>query len=132
MTLTKEQRVEIERWIAILESGKYQQDRHQLKSCIGFCCLGVYADTHDVVWQSSDDGVDDVPFSSDGRQLGDVNASYLDGEWFEERTGIDKPGQHVLAHINDGSSSFGPVVAALRGFLETGTWPEIDLHAVMT
>lgn len=127
MTLTKEQRVEIERWIANLESGKYQQDRHQLKSRYGFCCLGVYADTHDVIWQLS--GGDGVPFSSDGRQLGDVNSSYLDGEWFEEKTGIDKPGQNVLARINDGSISFGPVVAALRGFLETGTWPEIDWNA---
>ena len=125
MTLTKEQRVEIERWIASLESGKYQQDRHQLKSCSGFCCLGVYADTHDVVWQSLGDD-NDVPFSSDGRQIGAVNEDYLDNGWFEERTGIDRTGQHVLARINDGSSSFGPVVAALRGFLETGTWPEID------
>lgn len=125
MTLTKEQRVEIERWIANLESGKYQHERHQLKCLNGFCCLGVYADTHDVIWQSL--GGEDVPVSSDGHQISDVNTSYLDGEWFEERTGIDKPGQNVLARINDGSSSFGPVVAALRGFLETGTWPESDV-----
>lgn len=35
-----------ERWIAALRSGGYPQDREQLRSSEGYCCLGVLCDLH--------------------------------------------------------------------------------------
>lgn len=85
-------------WIRALRSGKYQQDECGLRSCDGFCCLGVLADIQGCEWR------DDKPFRGDERMSPAlIPAGYLRPKF---AGGISHAVQERLAEMNDNGSSF--------------------------
>lgn len=43
------------RWVVALRSDKYEQVKGQLRTQVGFCCLGVLCDLHDPAGWTADD-----------------------------------------------------------------------------
>lgn len=53
MLSLEEMKANRRKWVAALRSGEYRQDRGQLRSDAGFCCLGVACDVLGYEWEGS-------------------------------------------------------------------------------
>jgi hypothetical protein len=111
MSLTPEQRERIQRWVAALRSGEYQQGRFFLKSLDRFCCLGVACDIYakenpDGKWLHSD-------FKAGDKELGVTSPPTTVCKWFGLPEGPITAGGTGLITLNDHRNQSFSVIADL-------------------
>lgn len=113
---------DLNQWCEALTSGRYKQDKMQLKTPIGNCCLGVLCEIHNVEW------VEQSGYLFEDNQLGNEELSI---NFFGEltRTGVFKGFSLIayeqqlsnsiyisLAALNDGGYGFVDIAQVIRLF----------------
>lgn len=123
--LTDEQANNLGVWIYALQSGNFEQTRHDLiratvdpsRCKLEFCCLGVAA------WILLPDRLSKEGLcrrkASDSYFVFQVvdNPSYIPEEIFEEMFGLSGVVQYHLALMNDEEKSFEVIAEVLKGYL---------------
>lgn len=101
LVITRTREEVIERWVAALRSGKYEQAHEVLNDGVGFCCLGVLCDL-----AAKDGGPQwdrDHYFMGEETELPQEMAL-----WIDPKHGLAGPKSilHDLARKNDAGSTF--------------------------
>lgn len=106
--MTDKPKATLSEWIAALE-GPYadRKGKGELRDCDGnMCCLGVLVDLNDA-WDQPNDGFGSRGSYSEEPVVVSVGSLASD-------IGIPRITQGRLAELNDKSSTFAPVIAALK------------------
>lgn len=99
-----------QKWVAALRSGEYVQDTQHLRTCDGFCCLGVLSDLHvketgTMSWTTACEGTFYELEDDHGSTIDDEHLLTSTTEW-AQLDWVDPPviynDQVVsLSHLND-------------------------------
>ncbi len=90
-----------QQWTAALRSGEYQQGKHYLHTDNTYCCLGVLCELYK---HAHPDQQPDTPGGYFGHTSALPSAVQSWAGMCSQRGEV--PGEHTLAHLNDGGVSF--------------------------
>ena len=135
-SLTKNQIINIRKWIEALRSGDYEQgegflisvhldnDTDTMYENFSYCCMGVYAEINDypiVPYIRSSGILNDVMVQASAIEISAFatgSQAYLDEETFYAETGISKETQVLLSGMNDDSVEFAVIARYLEMYIE--------------
>ncbi len=100
------------KWIAALRSGEYAQDRSQLKSARGYCCLGVACVVLGLDFRRTPLGA----YETKGRETAELPYSAMVTLGLDSKSGHPVGGGigRTLAKMNDDGESFAYIADVLE------------------
>lgn len=111
--MTPTQKLNVQQWLAALESNNYRHTKAQLSVEFndyknGFCCLGVLCE------------INKLPHLIDKGYIfpdGYINNAMPSSTWFQETTGLNLDTANDLADINDANETFDCVIEEIKTIL---------------
>ena len=97
--MTEEQIANVNKWVAALRSGKYQQGVGSLNRNEKYCCLGVLADINNIPNEKIFGGT--IVSYKFPIEIYNISPKTIPNEWWSVHTGLPHSLKSQLIHMND-------------------------------